>query len=60
MFRRILFRAHDFIASSIVDKLVALGWGDENNKIPKSYALTTHKLVNVPQLLTKRSKLHLH
>ena len=43
---------------SIVEKLVALGWGDEINQIPDYDALTTHKLVKIPQLLTERSKLH--
>jgi hypothetical protein len=42
---------------SIIEKLVALGWGDEIDKIPACDALTNHKLVKAPQLLTERSKL---
>jgi hypothetical protein len=47
----------DILSSSIVEKLVALKWGDEINKISDYDALTTHKLVKTPQLLTERSKL---
>ena len=56
----VLFCTHEVLAAlSIVDKLVALGWGEEIDKIPRRLALTNHKLVKVPQLLTDRSKLHL-
>jgi hypothetical protein len=59
MLHCILFRTHDALDDvSIVDKLVALGWGDEIHKIPGYKALTTPKLVKVPQLLTERSKFH--
>jgi len=54
MLRCILWRFHEVTAFSIVDKLTALDWGDEIDKIPAWDALTTHKLVKVPQLLTDR------
>ena len=38
--------------------MVALGWGDEIDKLDYYKDLTTHKLVRTPQLLTERSKLH--
>jgi hypothetical protein len=42
-----------------VDKLTALGWGEEIDKIPEGGRdLTYHKLVKVPQLLTDQSELH--
>ena len=53
----ILLCTHDALALSIIDKLVALGWGDEIDKIPEDDALANHKLVKVPQLLTDRSRL---
>jgi hypothetical protein len=58
MFMRTLFHTHDVIAISIVDTLVALRWGDEIDKIPASYALTNHKFIKIPQLLTEQSEFH--
>jgi hypothetical protein len=41
---------------SIIERLTALGWGDEIDKIPGD-DLESHRLVRAPQQLTERSKL---
>jgi hypothetical protein len=43
--------------SRIVDKLTALGWGDEIEMIPRYDSLANHRLVKAPQVVTERSAL---
>jgi hypothetical protein len=42
--------------NSIIDKLTALGWGEEIEKIPHIDDIGNHRLVKQAQKLTERSK----